>query len=161
MDAAGPGRKASRTSRPARKTAFVARYGRSAPSAAARDPAVPRPPSEKVNTVTASSQPAALGQYLARHGFAPNPGSPAWLDRDTRQQIIRVLHEPGETTWLYCLDPRRGCLYEARFSPGTPDAVIIAAIEAALKLSSPRAAKPDHGPASRVRKEAVTGDDDR
>ena len=41
VDAAGPGRKASRTSRSARKTAFVARYGRSAPSAAARDPAVP------------------------------------------------------------------------------------------------------------------------
>ena len=111
--------------------------------------------------MTASSQPAALDRYLTRHGFAPNSGNPAWLDRDTGQQITRVLHEPGETTWLYCLDPRRGCLYEARFSPGTPDAVIIAAIEAALKLSSPRAAKAGHGPASRVRKEAVTGDDDR
>jgi len=82
--------------------------------------------------VTTSSQPATLGQYLARHGFAPNPGNTAWLDRDTGQQTIRVLHEPGETTWLYCLDPRRGCLYEARFSPGIPDAVIIAVIEAAL-----------------------------
>jgi hypothetical protein len=38
VDAAGPGRKASRTSRPARITACVARCGRSAPPAAARDP---------------------------------------------------------------------------------------------------------------------------
>ena len=94
--------------------------------------------------MTTSSQPAALGQYLARHGFAPNPGNPAWLDRDTGQQIIRVLHEPGETTLLYCLDPRGGCLYEARFSPGTPDAVIIAAIEAAL--SPPRLGAASAGP---------------
>ena len=89
--------------------------------------------------MTTSSQPGALGQYLARHGFAPNPGNTAWLDRDTGQQIIRVLHEPGETTWLYCLDPRSVCLYEARFSPGTPDAVIIAVLEAAFSPPSPRA----------------------
>ena len=43
VDAAGPGRKASRTGRPARNTAFVARCGRSAPPAAARDPRRPRP----------------------------------------------------------------------------------------------------------------------
>ena len=43
VDAPGPGRKASRTGRPARETAFVARCGRSAPSAAARDPRRPRP----------------------------------------------------------------------------------------------------------------------
>ena len=42
VDAAGPGRQASRTSRPARGTAFVARC-RSAPSTAARDPRRPRP----------------------------------------------------------------------------------------------------------------------
>jgi hypothetical protein len=82
--------------------------------------------------MTSSSQPPDLSEYLARRGFAPNPGNPAWLDLGTGQQVIRVLHEPGETTWLYCLDPRCGCLYEARFSPGTPDAVITAAIEAAL-----------------------------
>ena len=87
--------------------------------------------------MTTSSQPTALGQYLARHGFAPNPGNTAWLDRDTGQQVIRILLEPGETTWLYCLDPRRVCLYEARFSPGTPDAVIIAAIKAAFRPPSP------------------------
>ena len=65
------------------------------------------------------------------HGTASNPGNPAWLDRGTGQQIIRVLHEPGETTLLYCLDYHRGCLHQAVFSPGTPDTVIIAVIGAA------------------------------
>jgi len=82
--------------------------------------------------MTSSSQPANLGQYLQRRRFAPNPGNPTWLDLGTGQQTVRVLHQPGETTLLYCLDPRGACLYEAVFSPGTPDAVIIAAIEAAL-----------------------------
>jgi hypothetical protein len=90
--------------------------------------------------MTRSSQPRDLGQYLARRGFAPNPGNPAWLDLGTGQQVVRVLHEPGETTWLYCLAPRSVCLYEAVFSPGTPDAVITAAIEAALSPPPPVAA---------------------
>ena len=87
--------------------------------------------------MASSSRPAAPGQYLARRGFAPNPGNPTWLDLDTGQQVIRILHEPGETTLLYCLAPRGGCLYEAVFSPGTPDAVITAAIEAALSPPPP------------------------
>ena len=87
--------------------------------------------------MTSSSQPAALGRYLARHGFEPSPADPAWLDLDTGHQVIRVVHQPGETTYLYCLDPRRGCLYEARFSPGTPDAVITAAIGVALRPPRP------------------------
>ena len=82
--------------------------------------------------MTSSSQPPDLGQYLARRGFAPSPGNPTWLDLGTGQQTVRVLHEPGETTLLYCLDSHGVCLYEAIFSPGTPDAVISAAIEAAL-----------------------------
>jgi hypothetical protein len=81
---------------------------------------------------TSSSQLPDLTQYLARCSFAPNPGNPAWLEAGTGPLIIRVLHEPGETTLLYCLAPRSVCLYEAVFSPGTPDAVITAAIEAAL-----------------------------
>ena len=44
VDTAGPGRKASRAGRSARNTAFVARCGRSAPPAAARDPAALAPP---------------------------------------------------------------------------------------------------------------------
>ena len=77
-----------------------------------------------------------LLEYLLEHGFAP-VAEGAWLDRDTGQQTIRVRHEPGETTLLYCLAPRGGCLYEAVFSPGTPGAVITAAIEAAIRPSGP------------------------
>jgi hypothetical protein len=85
-----------------------------------------------------SSQPPDLGQYLARRGFAPSPGNPTWLDLGTGQQTVRVLHEPGETTLLYCLAPPGVCLYEAVFSPGTPDAVVTAAIEAALSPPPPQ-----------------------
>ena len=99
--------------------------------------------------MTSSSQPADLGPYLPRRGFAPSPENPAWLDLDTGQQIIRVLHEPGETTLLYCLLSRGWCLYEAVFSPGTPDAVITAAIEAALSTPPP--------PASRSLTKAASG----
>ena len=70
--------------------------------------------------MSTSSQPPGLGQYLVRRGFAPNPGNPAWLELGTGQQTIRVLHEPGEATLLYCLDSYGVCLYEAVFSPGTP-----------------------------------------
>ena len=99
--------------------------------------------------MTSSSQPAALGPYLARHGFAPSSADPAWLDLDTGHQVIRVVHQPGETTYLYCLDPHQGCLYEARFSPGTPDAVITAAIAAAL--TPPQPAWAVHGPSAHAK----------
>jgi hypothetical protein len=97
-----------------------------------------------------SSQHPALGQYLARRGFAPNPGNPAWLDHETGQQTVRVLHEPGETTLLYCLS-WNACLYEAVFSPGTPDAVITAAIEAALSPPPPQAGQRRARPAAHTR----------
>jgi hypothetical protein len=102
--------------------------------------------------MTSSRQPAALGQYLARRGFAPNPGNPTWLDLDTGQQTVRVLHEPGETTLLYCLAPRSVCLYEAVFSPGTPDTVITAAIEAALSPPPPQAGRGRTRPATGQRR---------
>jgi len=95
--------------------------------------------------MTSSSKPAGLGQYLARHGFAPGPGSPTWLERGTGQQTVRVLHEPGEATLLYCLDAHGVCLYEAVFSPGTPDTVITAAIETALSPGRPGAATAGRG----------------
>ena len=97
--------------------------------------------------MTSVSQSTDLGQYLERRGFTPNPGNPTWLDREVGQQTVRVLHEPGETTLLYCLAPRSACLYEAVFSPGTPHAVITAAIEAAL--SPPRAGRAGPGTAAR------------
>lgn len=110
---------------------------------------------------TSSSQPPDLAQYLARRGFTPNPGNPSWLDLAAGQQTVRVLHEPGETTLLYCLAPRSVCLYEAVFSPGTPDAVITAAIEAALRppRARPASARPGRPRASGAR--AKEGGDPR
>jgi len=83
--------------------------------------------------MTGGSQPQGLGRHLARRGFAPSPGNPTWLDLGTGRQTVRVLHEPGESTLLYCLDSHGGCLYRAVFSPGTPATVITAAIEAILR----------------------------
>ena len=97
--------------------------------------------------MTSVSQSQDLGEYLERRGFTPNPGNPTWLDLGTGQQVVRVLHEPGETTLLYCMHQRGGCLYEAVFSPSTPHAVITAAIEAAL--SPPRAGRAGPGTAAR------------
>ena len=85
-----------------------------------------------------------MAEYLARHGFAPHPGNPTWLDLDTGQQIIRVLHEPGEETLLICLSPRQRLPVRGHVQPGTPDAVIIAAIEAALRRRRP--AQPPRAP---------------
>jgi hypothetical protein len=78
-----------------------------------------------------------LASYLSGQGFTPHPDNRTWLDRRSGHQIIRVLHEPEEATLLICLTPRSACLYEAVFSPGTPDAVIIAAVEAALTTDQP------------------------
>jgi hypothetical protein len=82
--------------------------------------------------MTSSPRPPDLDLYLARHGFAPHASHSTWLDCDTGQQIIRVVREPGEQTELISLAPHSVCLYKAAFSPGAPDAVIIAAVEAAL-----------------------------
>jgi hypothetical protein len=82
---------------------------------------------------TTPALPAALHQYLARHRFAPHPGNSAWLDHDTGQQIIRICHDPGEATSLYCLTASAVCLCESVFSPGTPAPVIIAAVRTALR----------------------------
>jgi hypothetical protein len=87
------------------------------------------------------SQPQDFDRYLARRGFRPHASHSTWLDRDTRQGIIRVVREPGEQTELICLTPRSICLYKAAFSPGTPDAVIIAATEAALNPALPQASR--------------------
>lgn len=110
-------------------------------------------------------RPHALLEYLIERDFVP-VAEGTWFDRDTGQRVIRVLHEPGEETRLYCLDPHSVCRYEARFSPGTPDTVITAAIDAAL--SPPSAAtgqrRPDQaspGPAAHTRRKGATRDDNR
>ena len=111
--------------------------------------------------MTSVSQSTDLGQYLERRGFTPNPGNPTWLDHETGQQTVRVLHEPGETTLLYCLAPRSVCLYEAVFSPGTPHAVITAAIEAALSPPPPPAGRERARPATGQRAPAKGSGDRR
>jgi hypothetical protein len=114
--------------------------------------------------VTSSSQPAALSRYLARHSFAPSSANPAWLDHDTGHQVIRVVHEPGETTFLYCLDPHQGCLYEARFSPGTPGRRDQRRDRCRTQTAPARTGRGGTRPATgrrRTRGEAVNRDDDR
>jgi hypothetical protein len=106
---------------------------------------------------TSSTQPPDLTRYLARHGFAPNPGNPTWLEASTGPLTIRVLHQPGETTLLYCLLTRGCCLYEAVFSPGTPDAVVTAAIEAALSTPPPPPSQPRTRPATGRRRTREEG----
>ena len=96
--------------------------------------------------MTSSRQLPDLDRYLARHGFAPHPVNSTWLDRSTGPGIIRVVREPEEETQLICLAPHSVCLYKATFSPGTPDAVVIAAVEAALSHATgqppPRPGRP-------------------
>jgi hypothetical protein len=108
-----------------------------------------------------SHQPAELDRYLARRGLTPHASGSTWLDRDTRQQIIRVVREPGEQTKLISLTPHSACLYQAAFSPGTPDTVIIAAVQATLNLLPPPAGPGRHGSAAHARRRTVTCDDDR
>ena len=88
----------------------------------------------------ASSPPPDLDRYLARHRFRPQASHSTWLDRDNGQHVLRVTREPGEPAALICLAPSGACLYQAAFSMGTPDAVIIAAVEAALSPAPPQAA---------------------
>jgi hypothetical protein len=99
--------------------------------------------------MTSSTQPPDLRATLAERGFAPNPVNPAWLELDTGQQVVRVRPDPEESALLHCLDQRGWCLYEAVFSPGTPDAVITAAIEAALSRPGPASPGPGQEPARR------------
>ena len=139
--------------------------GRGHSAEAPREGRPQAPPGREVNAMTSSRQLPELDRYLARRGFRPHPSHSTWLDRDTGQQIIRVLHEPGEATLPFCLNPYSVCLYEAVFGPGTPDAVIIAAIEAALSLPPPKPGRgrtrQATGRAAYARRKAVTRDDDR
>jgi hypothetical protein len=95
-----------------------------------------------------------LAEYLAAHGFAPAPGHPTWHDHPAPDGTIRVVCEPGEETQLISLSPAVGCRYKAMFYVGTPDAVIIAAVRAALRLppdarTQPPRAAPMRGTATR------------
>ena len=97
-----------------------------------------------------TQQPARRPSTSTSHAAASRrtPATPPGSTSAAGQQIIRVLHEPGEDTLLIRLTPHSVCLYEAVFSPGTPDAVITAAIEAALSPPTPPL---QAGPATPVR----------
>ena len=75
-----------------------------------------------------------LAEYLAAHGFASTPEHPTWHDHHAQTATIRVVCEPGEETQLISLSPAIGCRYKVMFYTGTPDAVVIAAVQAALRL---------------------------
>lgn len=91
-----------------------------------------------------TSQP--LNAYLRGHGFTPAPGHDTWLDHSAADgTTIRVVCPPGEETQLIALAPHLVCLYKAMFYVGTPDAVIIAAVEAALTLGRPAARRRGRG----------------
>ena len=69
--------------------------------------------------------------YLPWTWHVPAVVHSTWLDRDSGQYVIRVVREPEQQTRLICLAPRSACVYQSIFSLDTPDAVIIAAVEAA------------------------------
>lgn len=102
---------------------------------------------------SSNRRPPTLLEYLIDHDFVPQAEG-TWFDHDTGDGIIRVVCEPGEETQLISLSPAVGCRYKAMFYVGTPDAVIIAAVRAALRLPPdagtqlPRAA-PMRGTATR------------
>ena len=158
-DAAGPGRHASRASRSARKrpSSLGAAGPRRRPPPGT--PAVPGTlsgpggpvPGRRGGRHDDQQQPARRPWPVpGRHGFAPSPADPAWLDLDTGHQVIRV-RAPARRDHLPVLPgPAPGCLYEARFSPGTPDGVITAAIDAALSPARPGRGRP--GPAAGQRR---------
>ena len=147
------------------------------PAPAAGGPAPPRlrhhgetPPAHPTegSTMTSTSpagRPGDLAAWLTRYGFTPHPAEGTWLDHAAGQAIIRVVAEPGERTQLIALAPHGVCLYQAAFSPGTPGAVITAAIQAALAPAPPH----DHPAGTRAARRgsdgqennAETGDDDR
>ena len=75
-----------------------------------------------------------LTDYLAENGFTPAPGHPTWHDHPTPGGIIRVVCDEETETYLIALTPNIVCRCQAMFHVGMPDAVIIAAVKAALRL---------------------------
>jgi hypothetical protein len=109
--------------------------------------------------MSSSSRPPALLEYLIEQDFVPQAEG-TWLDHGTGDGIIRVVREPGEPTVLICLAPSGACLYQAAFSMGTPDAVIIAAAEAALRPPQPQPGRrrPRRPRSGRARSKKASGD---
>jgi hypothetical protein len=98
--------------------------------------------------MSSKSRPPTVLEYLIEQDFAPQSEG-AWFDRDTGQgTIIRVVCDAAAETQLISLTPRCVCRYTIVFSPGAPDAVIIAALKATLLDATQPASRPMPGPAS-------------
>jgi hypothetical protein len=91
--------------------------------------------------MSSNRRPPTLLEYLIEHDFAP-VAEDTWFDRDTGDGIIRVVYQPGEETQLIALTPAIGCRFKVMFYVGVPDAVIIAAVRAALRLPPDAATQP-------------------
>ena len=88
-----------------------------------------------------SSRPPTLLEYLIEHDFVP-AAEGTWFDYDTGDGIIRVVYQPGEETQLISLTSAIGCRFKVMFYVGTPDAVIIVAVRAALRLPADAGTQP-------------------
>lgn len=96
--------------------------------------------------------------YLMELGFMPQDEG-AWFDRREGSRITRVVWDGEEETQVIALTSRGVCLYKAMFSPGAPEPVITAVIEAALAQA--QAAAPGENPASSPSRRRRGRDDDR
>lgn len=81
--------------------------------------------------------------YLMELDFMPQDEG-AWFDRRGGSRITRVVWDGEEETQVIALTLRGVGLYKAVLSPGTPEPVITAVIEAALAQA--QAAAPGEGP---------------
>jgi hypothetical protein len=100
-----------------------------------------------------------LLEYLTEHDFVP-VAEGTWFDRDTGDGIIRVVYQPGEETQLISLTSAIGCRFKVMFYAGTPDAVIIAAVRAALRIPPHAATQPPWGTSRHARSAGRQGRDD-
>ena len=83
--------------------------------------------------MSGNRRPPTLLEYLIEHDFVP-VAEGTWFDHRTGDGIIRVVHQPGEEAQLISLTPAIACRVKVMFHAGTPDAVVIAAVRAALSL---------------------------
>ena len=87
--------------------------------------------------MSSNSSYLVLLDYLLEHDFLPQSEG-EWFDRRDGARIVRVVCDAEEEAQLIALTPRGVCLYKAMFTMGTPNAVIIAAIDTALAQPEPQ-----------------------
>jgi hypothetical protein len=89
--------------------------------------------------MTAStSMPWDVLDYLDAHGFVPRPDrdGEGWHDLQVRDLTIRAVIVPDEGASLHVLGPGGTPRYSVRFTHGTPEPLIIAAIAAAITFTT-------------------------